>query len=159
MDWREFRQVASALAQTKSEAFLRSAISRAYYAAYNVAVEGVALRGCKLPAKGNTHETVREFYRLNGATTIYTKLGKLRQLRNISDYRKVFKVTAIDPISGAKRSRVIGLDEIEVNTRRVLLDSQSVIELSEKAASGKPYKNLVRHVDDLGKKTWRLHRG
>lgn len=156
IDWRDFNQVAQTLCQNPTEAFLRSAISRSYYAAYNVAVAGVLLRGCKLPRKSNSHETIREFYRLNGMTQVSSKLETLRKLRNTSDYRNQFTIKSKNAKTGSEESLVVGLAELSVKAQQALVDSRAVIAIAERPSQSLSCKNIEKYLDALGNEVWRL---
>ena len=94
-DWREYlnlsrflgRQTGNGFAQ---EAALRSAVSRAYYAAFCHARNYARDRhGFRPRDRAEDHSGVREHFRRRGKATISEELDSLRQLRNVCDYRDV----------------------------------------------------------------------
>lgn len=91
-DWKEYLDLARFL-QGKSEvrysqeAAFRSAVSRAYYAAYCYARNYAHDQHGFMPSKGSQdHTLVREHFRKRGYIDIANDLDDLRQLRNNCDY-------------------------------------------------------------------------
>jgi hypothetical protein len=90
IDPRAFLQLAQKLlANEKNPAGFRSAVSRAYYAAFNVTAEFLKGIDCEVQedAKGHT----QAYYRLNncgdaGLANIANHLHDLRNVRNVADY-------------------------------------------------------------------------
>ena len=72
-----------------SAARCRSAISRAYYAAFNVAAEALRQRGCAIPQDAHAHGDVCDLLLRAGVrelTVAARVLGRLRISRNQADY-------------------------------------------------------------------------
>ncbi len=90
MNPREFQQFASKLANGNSPAEFRTAISRAYYAAYNVGVEVLEEMGFRISEGPAGHGEVR--HHLNNSHDIEmmrvaSQLGELHSKRIHADYR------------------------------------------------------------------------
>ena len=89
MNPREFQELAEELAHGKRPAELRSAISRAYYAAYLVAVE--TLRGMSFRiSKGSAGHAEVQRCLFNSGDPALAKIGSdlsdFRRTRNLADY-------------------------------------------------------------------------
>jgi uncharacterized protein (UPF0332 family) len=92
-DWSEFLPVADALAaadwDVDREASLRTAISRAYYAAFGVARRGVRALRSKTRLSAAEHGEVAAFYAARygeRGEQVAATLGRLRKRRNSADY-------------------------------------------------------------------------
>lgn len=91
-DWREYYRLAtilvSGLAGLDPEAAQRSAVSRAYYAAFCHARNYARDRQGFVPVgDARDHERVRRHYRGRGGTPeVARRLDRLRQARNLCDY-------------------------------------------------------------------------
>lgn len=94
-DWTEYFVLAQDLAgqgvtSPTEEAKLRSAISRAYYAAFCKARNHLRDReGCSIPDTGEAHAKVRDIFRDSPdkqRTRIGTELNRLREDRRKADY-------------------------------------------------------------------------
>jgi uncharacterized protein (UPF0332 family) len=90
-EWSEFLSLAEALAalETNREASFRTAISRAYYAAFGMARQG--LRSVRLATRQSAaeHGEVAAFYAARYGETgeqVASALGRLRNRRNAADY-------------------------------------------------------------------------
>src|SRR6266487_2803711 len=92
-DWSEYLDLAEELAGAapvntpSAEARQRSAISRAYYAAFHICL---AKLGSRIPAYENSHLRVVEYYRHNQNQTykeIGTRLNRLLADRRLADYQ------------------------------------------------------------------------
>lgn len=75
------------------KAALRTAISRAYYAAFGHALEyakdWLGFRGKSKPEeKAQEHGAIRAFLRLKRRAMVAAKLDQLRSIRNLCDYEK-----------------------------------------------------------------------
>jgi len=89
MDPRDFQQVATNLAAAGNPAETRSAISRCYYAAFNVAREFVILGHNRVASGPSAHGKVPHYLNNCGDLTIAavsSKLGDLHGLRIKADY-------------------------------------------------------------------------
>ncbi len=89
-NWRQFLCTSNVLMRQRrvQEPHLRSAVSRAYYAAYHVAKEYAETRGGKqshYPVSGS-HEWVARWYTDHGHTGISSLLLDLRKQRKVADY-------------------------------------------------------------------------
>jgi uncharacterized protein (UPF0332 family) len=109
-NWEEFLEVARDLAKAadaqtspqKREAMRRSSVSRAYYAVF-----GAALRWLRanhpdhpLPAHGEIHQSVIDFFGFSGDETsreVSKLLRRLRQRRNEADYQD--QVAGLDKLA------------------------------------------------------------
>jgi len=96
-DWTQYYQVARLLlgragSDATDEAKQRSAISRAYYAVFNLALEYInVIEGeDAIPRNRDVHYAVGEYFqnrRDRSSQEIGTHLSRLRQERNRADYR------------------------------------------------------------------------
>jgi hypothetical protein len=78
------------IAKERNPAGLRSSLSRAYYAAFNVAAQFFRAIGHEVPNDGTGHERACEYLnncRDNQLVVLAERLGSLRQQRNGADYR------------------------------------------------------------------------
>ena len=91
MDPRAFLALAKRLVSNEKNAEgRRSAISRAYYAAFNVAVEFCASIGCHVPNGPQGHELAYNYLNNCGDSDLIdaaSSLHNLRGERNIADYK------------------------------------------------------------------------
>lgn len=91
-DWKEYLALAQFLQQLSAtsvnqEAALRSAVSRAYFAAFGHARNYARDRhGLSLTYTGDDHSLVRRHFLSRRAKGVALKLDKLRQWRNKCDY-------------------------------------------------------------------------
>lgn len=86
-DWREYLNLARFLHGQGNEAAFRSAVSRAYYAAFCHTRNYARDRHGFAPTyKSDDHQLVRNHFRGRGMTQIAQKLDSLRQWRNRCDY-------------------------------------------------------------------------
>lgn len=86
---RDFQTLASKLASETGAAELRSAVSRAYYAVYNSAVEMVDKLGFHVSSGAQGHGDVQKWLGNSGDSEIEkvgSKLANLRSRRNRADY-------------------------------------------------------------------------
>ena len=89
MNWRDFLLLASRLAAGTTEADWRTAVSRAYYAAFHIARRLFADSGFTVPRADRAHQYL--VFRLsNSGESIVEQAGRdldtLRRLRNRADY-------------------------------------------------------------------------
>ena len=96
-DWANYlvlaKELAAAAGSASDEAKLRSAISRAYYAAFCKAkTHCIDRRECSVPKTGNAHTVVAEHFR-RARVKVRKKIGedltRLRRDRNCADYEDV----------------------------------------------------------------------
>jgi uncharacterized protein (UPF0332 family) len=108
------------------EAALRSAVSRAYYAAFHCARLRAEAEGESIPEKGEAHGTVIRYFRLSSdrdRKDIARALEQLRDDRNEADYQTASSVAS--------------------NARDILLQTQRVLKMIAalppvKATAGPP---------------------
>ena len=89
MDGKDFIEVAAELANGRTEAHWRSAISRAYYAAFHVAKEALAKQKVWIPRSHLGHEAVRNWMLNNKNEDISSagsSLANLLTIRGYADY-------------------------------------------------------------------------
>jgi uncharacterized protein (UPF0332 family) len=102
MDPREFLNLAKRLVGSEQNPEgLRSAISRAYYAAFNVAAEFLDSIGCKIPEDAIGHK--RAYFYLNNSgdqqlIVAAADLDNFRDIRNAADYHMDRKDVESKPI-------------------------------------------------------------
>jgi uncharacterized protein (UPF0332 family) len=89
MEAKDYFELARKLVQMRTEAALRSAISRGYYAAFHTAKKLVEGLGFHLPKDAAAHDKL--FYLLNNAGVKSAEdaaklLSNLRRRRNLADY-------------------------------------------------------------------------
>ena len=92
-DWHGYLRLAHELADRDDEAAQRSAISRAYYAAFSLARQLLESEGVPLDAEGSIHSQVWDTFR-NSADDVRYYIGidgkGLRNFRNSADYENEF---------------------------------------------------------------------
>jgi uncharacterized protein (UPF0332 family) len=89
MDPRDFYQIATSLATSQKPGERRTAVGRAYYAAYNVAATFLRDLKVTIEKKPESHKKVQEFLSNSGdkeITEIAHKLETMRTMRNHADY-------------------------------------------------------------------------
>lgn len=96
-NWEEFLDLAIALQTGRSDyphdAALRSAVSRAYFAAYCIARDYARDKeGLSLANKPSDHSLVRRHYLRHGREDLASELDDLRQWRNVCDYEDEIKI-------------------------------------------------------------------
>jgi uncharacterized protein (UPF0332 family) len=110
MNWRDFLLLASRLALNAGEADWRTAVSRAYYAAFHVARLMFADLNFTVPRADRAHQYL--VYRLsNCGESAVEQAGRdldtLRRLRNRADYDDVPSVTQVQAASAVQLAQVI----------------------------------------------------
>ena len=94
MEGKEFFELAQKLVQMRSEPALRSAISRAYYAAYHCCIQLLRELGFMFSKDSSAHEKVAAYLN-NAAISEIEFAGKelnyLRRRRNHADYDLILK--------------------------------------------------------------------
>lgn len=104
-DWYKYFELAKTLSQSDDEAYLRSAVSRGYYALYNVLLQYIT----GVTRHANNHRELIEIFRDVDKWTKFTgaflgieesdivyiglKLENIRNLRNDCDYNSLSKIT------------------------------------------------------------------
>ena len=89
MKAKEYLMLATTLSANKEEANLRSAVSRAYYAAFHAAREFILECGARLPKSSAAHDKLRwclEAAEEAPAKDACAQLAMLRSARNEADY-------------------------------------------------------------------------
>jgi len=107
LDWNGFFALAENLALSDDIGALRSAISRAYYAAYHVASLLLELEGVELPATGEAHHKVWASLKAQGR--VRRMIGedgfKLHGLRKRADYATEFDGLSQDATTAINTAR------------------------------------------------------
>ena len=92
-DWREYFELATRLSANKDEASLRSAVSRAYYYVYHLALSRAESNDYKPPRESGSHIDMWRVYSGNPVPACL-KLGMIGQRmlkrRLDADYRQTF---------------------------------------------------------------------
>jgi hypothetical protein len=90
-EWTDFIDLADRLKESADEAYLRTAVSRAYYGALHVGASYLRKRGHVIPQTADIHSYVPEHLSGSGARTAERNaavvLGRLRVERGRADYR------------------------------------------------------------------------
>jgi hypothetical protein len=89
MEAADFLSLAERLANETGAAERRTAISRAYYAAYNAGVELVSGWGLPLSVDADAHRDIQQYFRAAGLAQlrrVAEQLQTLRSRRNVADY-------------------------------------------------------------------------
>ena len=107
MNWRDFLSLAARLATEATEADWRSAISRAYYAAFHATRHLLADLNFTVPRADRAHQYL--IFRLsNCSEPIVEQAGRdletLRRLRNRADYDEAPSVTQPQAIAAVRRA-------------------------------------------------------
>lgn len=113
-DWAGYLALASRLALIDGEAELRSAVSRAYYSAYNVARRFVQTKEPMYSlGKDEDHWKVWEWFTSQpGKAPQVGTLGQaLRKTRNAADYRSLSNYKAEASAAVTKASKILELIE------------------------------------------------
>jgi len=116
-DWFLYLDVAKALAQTPSEARLRSAVSRAYYGVFGAIRARLTTAGFRPSRQGRAHSEVITWLRQSGQEErqVGNELDRLRLERNEADYNALTDFT----LSRAK-SALRKADWIETRVKALL---------------------------------------
>src|SRR5947208_1064428 len=89
-DWTQYLILARKLGSESEESALRSAISRAYYAAFKTAEHYCENTGISIVDTGKPHQDVWDAFLAKGGTTfnsVYDKGERLKRKRVKADYR------------------------------------------------------------------------
>jgi uncharacterized protein (UPF0332 family) len=110
MNWREFVQLATRLATATTEAEWRTAVSRAYYAAFHVARQLFSDLQFAVPRADRAHQYL--VFRLsNSGESVVEQAGRdletLRRLRNRADYDETPAVTQPQAVAAAQIAEAI----------------------------------------------------
>jgi uncharacterized protein (UPF0332 family) len=119
-DWSDFLKLAESLARAErasslEEAALRSAVSRAYYAAFCLSRNYARDRGrIALTGQARDHGIVKDYFkysRVRDHKKIGTKLDRLRDNRNCADYDDDLRgnLRALTQFSLAEARDILGL--------------------------------------------------
>jgi uncharacterized protein (UPF0332 family) len=92
-DWKQYLSFADELSKRSEEAALRSAVSRAYYAAFCTARNHLRGKGEQIPDSEQTHKVVWESFQRRGKTyaAVYQNGVRLRSRRRQADYEDEIK--------------------------------------------------------------------
>ena len=134
MNWRDFLALAARLAAEPTEADWRSAVSRAYYAAFHVARELLAGLNFTVPRADRAHQYL--VFRLSnaGEPTVEASgrdLDTLRRLRNRADYDTAPAVTSAQAAAAVRLAEGIiqALDAARLGpTRTPVRDAMIIYE-------------------------------
>ena len=116
-NWSEYLTIAKELALRSDEAALRSALSRAYYAAFGTALERLAVTGHAISQTAEAHSEVCRLYKnADDGPLHYVGIEgvRLRQLRRWADYDR--NVVFNDIVVG----KAVSLAERTINAIRRL---------------------------------------
>lgn len=106
-DWAGYLALAERLSHEQEEASLRSAVSRAYYSAYNTARQQVCAKEPMFSFRDDDHWKVWEWYsKQPGRGAQVQTIGQaLRSLRNRADYDRLsnYKAEAESAVRKAKQ--------------------------------------------------------
>lgn len=144
MDFREFMHAAELLADEGSEGCARSAVSRAYYAAFHVGRDFLEQTGFTAPRADRAHAFV--FLRLSNAGDFDVvdagqRLNQMRAWRNKADYDPRRKVSQSD-------------------AERAIIEANDIIAVIDSALKGTQRSQIVETIkayerDILKEETWR----
>ncbi len=92
-DWKQYLNLADELSHRSDEAALRSAVSRAYYAAFGAARNYLRRKGEHIPDNEQTHKVVWESFQQRGKTyaAVYQNGNRLKNRRRQADYEDEIK--------------------------------------------------------------------
>jgi uncharacterized protein (UPF0332 family) len=118
MNWRDFLILAARLATETTEADWRSAVSRAYYAAFHVARRLLADLNFAVPRADRAHQYL--VFRLSncgeaGVETAGRNLETLRRLRNRADYDEAPALTGAQALAAVRLAE--GIVQVLDNAR------------------------------------------
>jgi hypothetical protein len=92
-DWNEFLKLAIELSKRTDEASLRTAISRAYYSAYNTAARRPAVVQYRFSDDGSSHDQLWALYERNAddnCKRLAMLGGRMKRKRVQADYRSLY---------------------------------------------------------------------
>lgn len=121
MDFREFLTLAESLAEGVTEGEWRTAISRAYYAAFHIACDTLASLGFRVPSHSEqAHAYAWRRWSNTGEWTIDDAgrdLDRLRSDRNEADYDKNARFAASQADEAVARGQAViaALDQLLAN--------------------------------------------
>ena len=110
MDFRDYLKLAATLAAGPAEADWRSAISRAYYAAFHVARELLISLGFRVPRADRAHSYMWLRIANAGAADVTlagNRLNALRGLRNLADYDSTASMSQASAVNEVKNAKDI----------------------------------------------------
>ena len=112
-NWADYLELADNLLEQNNEAAYRSAVSRAYYATYNRAVQKLIEEGQMFrsdPSEPQKHKAIWDFYR-NSYDPPRLQVGvggdRLRRSRTDADYNASTPVTLSDAKSRVKNAKYL----------------------------------------------------
>ena len=133
MNPRDFLKVATKLSKSDTTAEYRTAISRAYYAAYNVGVELLEGMGCAISKSAAGHEQLSSNFNNSEdleLSKISTQLNDLRSKRNIADYR-------------LERTEI----ENQKNSQAIVMQAEKMIEFLDRSITGPRRDKIAKSIN------------
>src|ERR1700740_1470503 len=96
-DWKEYLRLANHLAEQQDEAAMRSAVSRAYYCAYNLAMLRAQANSYRSPSDTGSHDALwhlshpnAEKHKVDECKQLASIGTRLKRRRVQADYRRDF---------------------------------------------------------------------
>ena len=133
MNPRDFLKVATKLSKSDTTAEYRTAISRAYYAAYNVGVELLEGMGCAISKSAAGHEQLSSNFNNSEdleLSKISTQLNDLRSKRNIADYR-------------LERTEI----ENQKNSQAIVMQAEKMIKFLDRSITGPRRDKIAKSIN------------
>ena len=133
MNPRDFLKVATKLSKGGTTAEYRTAISRAYYAAYNVGVELLEGMGCAISKSAAGHEQLSSNFNNSEdleLSKISTQLNDLRSKRNIADYR-------------LERTEI----ENQKNSQAIVMQAEKMIKFLDRSITGPRRDKIAKSIN------------
>ena len=138
MNPRDFLKVATKLSKSDTTAEYRTAISRAYYAAYNVGVELLEGMGCPISKSAVGHEQLSSNFNNSEdieLSKISTQLNDLRSKRNIADYR-------------LERTEI----ENQKNSQAIVMQAEKMIKFLDRSITGPRRDKIAKSINEYRKR-------
>jgi uncharacterized protein (UPF0332 family) len=139
MDPREFKSLASDLVSSTKPAYLRTAISRAYYAAYNVGAELLMGMGFEIHQGPSAHANVEYRFNNSGSAELSkasSQLALLRTRRIEADYR-------------LDRKNV----ENPKTAEALVKEAEKIIKVLDKQCIGSQRENIIKAIREYDRVT------
>lgn len=141
MNPKEFQYLASGLVE-KNGAFpseYRTAISRSYYAVYNLGINLLKGMGFSIPKELNPHVLMPRYFNNSGDSDlkeVATKIDDLRTKRNHADYH-------------------LDRDDVEKkhNAKAHVYSADRLIKTMEKQCNGENRSQIIKSIEDWRKKS------
>lgn len=141
MNPKEFQYLASGLVE-KNGAFpseFRTAISRSYYAVYNLGINLLKEMGFSIPKKSEAHEEMRRHFNNSGDIELIEAAEKIKDLktkRKHADYD-------LDRPDVEKKQ----------NAKAIVHSAARLIKTMEKQCTGENRSQIIKSIQDWRKKT------